>query len=363
MNSNATDIVIMTIYALPLVGLTIFLGSWFTEKRRLINGVWFNLFLLLLAADAVLFVFQTRNSIVTGIAVLLAVVVFGLIFLLFFSMVFLLLWNARIVWKREAHTLANSLTLLLAIGWIVLWVINLLPTAKFLPQWLNQILAILPLIIFYLLASFYNYLTNLVLYQFNRPRLNQDYIIVLGAGLLNGNQVSPLLAQRIQRAIAFYHKQKAKIGRAPKLVFSGGRGGDETIAEGLAMQDYAVAHGVPRTDTLAETASKTTFENMKFSKAVIVKDSGQTSSQSHIIFVSNNYHTFRAGLYARMAGLPANGIGSKTSKYFLPNAIIREYLAIFAMKKKQHLWVIGLIFGFDIIATIGAQIIQIIVNR
>ena len=44
------------------------------------------------------------------------------------------------------------------------------------------ILLIGNLVIFYLGFLFYNYLTMLTIYQFNWPRLRQDYIIVLGDG-------------------------------------------------------------------------------------------------------------------------------------------------------------------------------------
>lgn len=330
------------------ISLGIFMSAWLTEKRRLINGILFNICVLSFLVPigiAVLRLSADRPNL-TFVIIVAFVLVVGLIMLLYVSLVFLLLWNARIVWQREAHTLANSLTLLLGLGIIVLWLVNLLPRQHFLPGWLNHIIAVFPVIVAYVLASFYNYLTNLVLYQCHRPRYRQDYIVVLGAGLLHGDQVSPLLAQRIDRGLKFYHKQKTKTQRAPKMIFSGGQGADERLPEGQAMAAYAQAQGLPAEDCLVEAQSKTTYENMKFSKALI---QARQDTRPRVIFVTNNYHTFRAGLYARLAGLPANGIGSKTSKYFLPNAIIREYIAIFMMKKKQHLLVIGAIVALDLL--------------
>lgn len=330
--------------------LGLFLSAWLTEKRRLVNGILFNICLLSFLLPIGITVLQVSSDRpnLTRVLVIAFVIVVGLIFLLYLSLVFLLLWNARIVWQREAHTLANSLTLLLALGIILLWLVNLLPTQHFLPGWLNHLISVLPIIVMYVLASFYNYLTNLVLYQFNRPRYRQDYIIVLGAGLLQGDRVSPLLAQRIDRGLAFYHKQKTKTGHHAKLIFSGGQGADETIPEGQAMGAYAKAQGLPVADCLIEDRSKTTYENMRFSKALI-QQQAQPMAKIRVIFVTNNYHTFRAGLYAKMAGLKADGIGSKTSKYFLPNAIIREYIAVFMMKKRQHVIIIGAILALDLL--------------
>lgn len=340
------------------ISLGLFLTSWTCERRRLVNGILFNMCLVSFLVPLGLFVLRISSDRprLTAVITIIFALLFLAVLLLFLSMVFLLLWNAKIVWQREAHTLANSLTLILALGIIALWIINFLPSQHFLPSWLNYLIAILPVIILYLLGSFYNYLTNLGLYQLNRPAYRQNYIIVLGAGLLQGDQVSPLLAQRIQRGIAFYQKQIKKNNQPPTLIFSGGQGADETIPEGAAMAKYAIEQGVNPERVLAEVESKTTFENMKYSKALIQKDAEGTLQDQHIIFVTNNYHTFRAGIYARLAGLKANGIGSKTSKYFLPNAIIREYLAIFMMKKKQHLIVIGSIVILDILTLLLSKL-------
>jgi len=189
------------------------------------------------------------------------------------------------------------------------------------------------LVIFYVAFWFYNYLTMLVIYHFNQPRLRQDYIIILGAGLLNGDEVSPLLAQRIMRGLKFYQKQQRRTKHPAVMIFSGGQGSDETVPEGQAMLDYAVAQGLPVEAGWAETKSTTTLENMRFSKKLI--DQGSVKAP-RTIFVTNNYHTFRAGMFAKQAGLKADGIGARTARFFLPDAIIREYIAIFMKHKWWH---------------------------
>ncbi len=57
------------------------------------------------------------------------------------------------------------------------------------------------------------------------------------------------------------------------------------------------------------------------------------------------------GLYAKIVGLNSQGIGSKTAFYYWPNAMIREYIAIFVMNRVRHSIVIAIIMGFSIIAT------------
>lgn len=172
------------------------------------------------------------------------------------------------------------------------------------------------ILLFYLLLTFSNFVLSAFLYQLYSPLRRQDYIIVLGCGLLHGSEVSPLLAGRIQRAWKVYRRQVKRGQKPPVLVMSGGQGADEALPEAQAMKAYAVRLGVPEQDVLTESASKNTWENMLFS--------------------TTNYHVFRAGLYAKQAGLPAQGIGAKTKFYYWYNAVLREYLAVFVMHKKAN---------------------------
>lgn len=102
------------------------------------------------------------------------------------------------------------------------------------------------------------------------------------------------------------------------------------------MKNYALAQEIPEQDILIESNSTNTLENMRFSKEIMDQREPQPYKA---IFTSNNYHIFRAGLYAREAQLKADGIGAKTARYYLPNAFLREFIAIVAMKKRRHLLV------------------------
>lgn len=135
-------------------------------------------------------------------------------------------WNGVTVLRRESHSLANLLTLILAI-FLTLFLVFDFFLLKYLPQWINALFFCVPLILIYLFIVFYNFLTVSFLYQFNRPRYNQDFIVVLGAGLINGETVSPLLAKRINKAIAFYRAQSRATLNPPILLMSGGQGADE----------------------------------------------------------------------------------------------------------------------------------------
>lgn len=337
----------LTILSIALfITLAIFLISLLIEPRRLLNGILFTIFgLTFLAWFAVLIFSQNNQALNYTFGSLAIATMFGIIFLVLFSWVFFL-WNAYFVWKYESHTLPNLLTLFISLGMIFIWIIERIGLLNNLPQWVNLILSASIFIALYLAFVMYNFLINLLLYQFVPRHYRQDYLIVLGAGLIQGKKVSRLLGARIDRAIAFSNKQYDKGKKRPKIIMSGGQGPDEDVSEAFAMKEYAVSHGMPEEYILLEDNSRNTEQNMAFSKKVATSDYGSEKFKAK--FFTNNYHLLRAGLYAKAVHLKANGVGATTRLYFLPNAIIREFAGTFVMHKKRHFIVIGLIALFFI---------------
>ena len=89
-----------------------------------------------------------------------------------------------------------------------------------------------------------------------------DLIMVLGAGIFT-EKVTPMLAERLNRALSVYQHQTDKC----KILVSGGQGPDEPISEALAMQRYLIQHGVPQSSIIMESQSTNTFENFYYSKS------------------------------------------------------------------------------------------------
>ncbi len=178
-------------FLIPLLFFSIFAFFYFKEKRRLINGVLFNTFLIVfggyegpLNRDAKYLYRWVIGFDGIPILILLAIGIYILIIFLF--------WNGVVVMKKESRTLANLLTLLLGVALTIFLILDY-TLVRWLPQWANALFAVIPFIFAYLLIVFFNFMTVSILYQFNRPRYNQDYIVVLGAGLIDGERVSPLL--------------------------------------------------------------------------------------------------------------------------------------------------------------------------
>lgn len=335
---------------IPLFFFLLFCYFYFKEKCRLRNGWLLNLFLLSFVGY-VAFVTVTSVSLI-GIGILSILLLLFVLIVLFglYAAIIFLIGNSFIVLRHESRRLPNLLTLILALAIIGLVILQTFGP-KILPNWSVILLSIPTTIAFYFFVVFWNFLLISVLYQFNQPQYDQDYVIVLGAGLIDGKKVTPLLAKRIDRAIQFYRKQSAETLSPPQLLMSGGQGSDEKIPEAQAMREYAIEQGIPAEDILLEAQSTNTLENMQFSKEIMERE---RPSGYHAIFTSNNYHIFRAGMYAQEVGLKIDGIGSKTARYYLPNAFLREFIAVALMNKRLHLIICGLIaLGFSLLSIIN----------
>ena len=332
----------MRVFLLMFLPLIFGAGFWFFFKRNKMSLIPSYFLTLLLLSVAII----TMSSFYTymidsgnfALRILFALILFPVALLISFGIygaIFILLTNAYIMLKRESRSFAHALTFLLA-----LCVIGFLLVTRFIQSF--EIPESIQIFIYtgYFLLSFYSihiiqYAVATILANLSRPKYNQQYIIVHGSGLVNG-KVPPLLASRVDKAIQFYKSQK-QVSYAPKLIMSGGQGSNEPISEARAMMEYASLKGIPADDILLEEKSKTTLQNMKFSKEIMDNHATTGEKSYRCIFTTSNYHLLRTGMYARTAGLKINGIGSKTALYYLPNALIREYIAYVVMYKKRHI--------------------------
>lgn len=247
--------------------LAVFLIFYLTDRRRIINGFLFNLFFcsFLVLSYYLAYVVGIgffRLFVIVPLLIFFFILTFGL-----FALMIGLFLNARILIKREGRRLSNCLTLISGLGIIIFFLLSVIDPARFLSPNVQPLFAGSSLIAVYFFFHLTNFLTAYFLYQFNRPKLNQDYIIVLGSGLIN-DTVPPLLASRIDKAVDFYRKQAA-VAPPPKIIFSGGQGPDENLSEAEAMQRYALKKGIPEEHTFKEDRSVNTYQNMLFSKQLM----------------------------------------------------------------------------------------------
>lgn len=121
-------------------------------------------------------------------------------------------------------------------------------------------------------------------------KTKSDVIVVLGARIyLKPNVLNPCMVARVDKAVSLYKK-----GYASKVIFSGGIDQEDGIVEAEAMKQMAIGKGIPKTNILVESRSKSTFENILNSQEIMNKNSLKTA-----IIVTEPFHTPRAALVAK----------------------------------------------------------------
>lgn len=317
-------IVLALVFLLVVTGILLFI-----DKRRFISGVvfLFSLWSLFLYLFLKLFTLTLQTSNV-GALVILVFVLIGIVVIPLFTG-FFMISNTYRYQLKEGKSFTAKLALFFGINLIILFSvgIGLLFYAQYWNRYTNTFLISFLGLNVSFSFTFLNYLFYSFFYQCLYRVKQTDYIIVLGAGVTS-DTVTPLLKSRLDQAILVYNKLNQK----PTFVVSGGKGKDEPLAEALVMKHYLCAQHIPFENILVEAHSTNTLENMLFSKEKIMQD-WKKKTPPNILFSTSNYHVLRSALFAKKAGLNAQGIGSPVSFYFLPNALLREFIALLFMHK------------------------------
>ncbi len=123
-----------------------------------------------------------------------------------------------------------------------------------------------------------------------------DAIIVLGAAEYRGHP-SPVLEARLNHALILYLK-----GMAPRVITTGGAGGDPVFTEGSVGRTYLTKHGVPPEAVVVEREGESTAQSV----AAVVEIMRRMNLRSAIV-VSDGYHIFRVKKMLESSGLKVYG--------------------------------------------------------
>lgn len=308
-----------------VIGIVLaFIVSFWKDNRSLWNPVLF-LLSLILSYISLSHLFYKNGY--ENIQLAFYVVAFVLLpFLIFLSGIFLI-YNGVILLKREGRSKANYLSTLFGIVILVFFPLisfrlgnrnELFYTYHF----LNILFVLIVYSYFIFGFAFVGFMLYSILYLFIPKKKHYDFIIIHGAGLLGGEKVTPLLKRRIDKAVEAYHKSK---NSNIKIIASGGQGADEKISEAQAIYNYILEEtDVSKESVLLEDKSRTTYENLLFSKEI----GEQLVENPCFLFVTNDYHVFRTSTYARKLNMKGDGLGCRTAGYYIPSAFIREYVAL-----------------------------------
>lgn len=322
----------MYLYLFWLVPATIFLVFFLSDRRRLVNAYLFSISLgLFLLISALILVVRTELWFNQQLAIIIFSVLAILVLLsIIFSTVFLL-FNGRQMMTFEGKRLANLLSLLYGIFIIGALAIHFLP---YFPG-KDILMYLADFALFYSTFLYLSYVLYGTFCNYFPIRKEPDSIIVLGSGLI-GDKVPPLLAQRLTKGKTIYDQFQGR----PKLIVSGGQGADELTSEAAAMANYLIEQGLPEEVILIENRSRTTFENLTFSKAILEKE----GLGKHVLVVTNSFHALRAGVFMRRLRIPGRSVGSKTAFYYLPSAWIRETVGLVSLYWKWHTAFLAFLF-------------------
>ena len=237
--------------------------------------------------------------------------------------------------RRESLRPANLLSLLA--GAAVFLVIGLDVAAERAESVQLSLFATVATLVFgYVSFLLVSYVLYAFLYGLLARTGGADFVVVLGAGLRPDGGVPPLLANRLERGREVWSgvdRRAPPGGFRPMLIVSGGQGADEPVPEASAMASYLTARGFPADRLLVEDRSRSTEENLLFSKA----NMDEVRPGARCTIVTSDFHAFRAAMIARRLGIRGQVRGARVAGYYRPSAMLREFAAVFLRYRAVNL--------------------------
>src|SRR5512141_1236943 len=123
-----------------------------------------------------------------------------------------------------------------------------------------------------------------------------DVIVVLGAAEYRGRP-SPVLEARLNHALFLYLRDLA-----PRILTTGGAGGDPSFTEGGVAQAYLSRHGVPSEAILVESEGESTVHSIAAAAEIM-----RRMNLRSCIVVSDGYHIYRVKKLLENQGMDVFG--------------------------------------------------------
>lgn len=163
----------------------------------------------------------------------------------------------------------------------------------------------------------------IIFYPKNNTKGACDYLIVLGAAV-NNNSPGITLKKRLDTAINYISNSSDDC----KIIVTGGKVSNKYISEAEVMKNYLIDNQVDENKIIMEDKANNTYENFKFSKEIIEKQSNKNVDKLKIKVITTDFHSFRSSIIASREGY--NDITfytSKSLKQFVPVYYTREFFA------------------------------------
>lgn len=154
-----------------------------------------------------------------------------------------------------------------------------------------------------------------------------DVIVVLGAAEYRGRP-SPVLQARLNHALFLYLQHMA-----PRILTTGGAGGDPSFTEGAVGRAYLSTHGVPSEAILVEDEGSSTVESTAAAAEIM-----QRMNLKSCIVVSDGYHIYRVKKMLESHGVEVYGSPRPTE----PRAGWRQQWLYVRQAIAYELWRVGI---------------------
>ncbi len=158
-----------------------------------------------------------------------------------------------------------------------------------------------------------------------------DVIVVLGAAEYRGRP-SPVLEARLNHALFLYRQQWA-----PRILTTGGAGGDPTFTEGEVGRAYLSSHGIPSEAIIAETEGSSTLES-----TVAAAEIMRRMNLRSCIVVSDGYHIYRVKKMLESQGIEVHGSPRPAPPREASRENWREQWLYFRQAIAYGLWRVGI---------------------
>jgi uncharacterized SAM-binding protein YcdF (DUF218 family) len=153
-----------------------------------------------------------------------------------------------------------------------------------------------------------------------------DVILILGAAEYRGRP-SPVLRARLDHGLELYRR-----GLAPRILTTGGAGGDPDFTESEVGRAYLVDRGVPSDAIIVEREGESTAHSTA-AAAEIMRRMGLESA----IVVSDGYHIFRVKKMLEFRGLKVCG----SPRNAPPGGVVRRWWQYLRQAAGYILWSSG----------------------
>jgi uncharacterized SAM-binding protein YcdF (DUF218 family) len=154
-----------------------------------------------------------------------------------------------------------------------------------------------------------------------------DVILILGAAEYHGRP-SPVLKARLDHGLYLYERKFA-----PRILTTGGAGGDPVFTEGEVGRDYLVRHGVPSEAIIVEPEGESTAHSTAAAAEIM-----RRMNLRSCIVVSDGYHIYRVKKMLQFQGLHVYG----SPRPSVPRGTWREKWLLFRQSVGYLLWQLGI---------------------